>query len=84
MADHSTYELATNNLEDTIDPLTQHQTTLTNNQQDLSHNIDSILEQLPSLTTSPHASPHHHLHHQPPHPPIKMDLPQFNGLDPMS
>lgn len=57
MADQSIYKLVANFLEDTIHPLTQLQTTLTNNQQDLSHNIDCILEQLSSLTTSPHASP---------------------------
>jgi len=65
MADHSIYKLVANCLEDSIHSLTQLQSTLTNNQQDLSHNIDFIHEQLSSLTTSPHASPsppHRHYH----------------------
>jgi len=49
MAVHSIYKLVANCLEDIIHPLTQLQPTLTNNQQDLSHNIDFYISLLASF-----------------------------------
>lgn len=51
MTDHNTCKTTTDRLEEAVLRLTQNQTTLTSNQQDLSMKIDSILEQLQSLST---------------------------------
>lgn len=46
MTDYNTRKTTTDRLEEAILRLTQNQTTLASNQQDLSMKIDSILEQL--------------------------------------
>lgn len=92
MPEHNTRQTSIERLEEAIHKLTQHQSTLSQNQQSLTQananlnlKLDSVLDRLAALTESP-PSPK-----PPPSPPpntisrphMKLEVPHFDGQDPL-
>jgi len=81
MADHTTRKTTTDRLEDAVARLTNSQASLSDKYTELSGKVDSILDHLRSRDT----------HHIQPTPttssshrsPIKLDIPRFDGRDPL-
>nr|KYP49349.1 Retrovirus-related Pol polyprotein from transposon 17.6 [Cajanus cajan] len=80
MADHNTRKSAIERLDEAILHLTQGQTALTNNHLELSRKVDTILDRLALLQNSPPSPPKTPFHSRPP---IKLDVPRFDGHDPL-
>ena len=95
MPDHNTCQSTLERLKEAIAKLTQAQATLTQDhttlaqtQTSMNTKMDAMLEHLAALTiqpSSPQLSPHHNPipspHTYKPH--MKLDVPRFNGQDPV-
>lgn len=92
MPKQTTRQTSLERLEDVVNKLTQHQATLAQNHQtltqanaDLNFKLDSIIDHLTALTATP-PSPKPPPSLPPitnPRPHMKLDLPRFNGQDPL-
>lgn len=92
MPEHSTRQTSLERLEEAVHKLTQHQATLAQNNQtltqanaDLTLKLDSVLDRLAALTTTP-SSPQPPPSSPPPHipcPHMKLEVPCFDGQDPL-
>ena len=81
MADHATRKTTTDRLEEAITHLSSCQSTLSDKYTDLSDKVDTILDHLRLKDTSQHPSPPNPQFHQ--HNPVKLDIPRFDGRDPL-
>jgi len=83
MADHGTRKTTTDRLEDAIARLTNSQASITERCNDLDGKIDSILQHLHlqasenNNNATNHQAHHHHRHA------VKIDIPRFDGHDPL-
>nr|KYP31012.1 hypothetical protein KK1_049270 [Cajanus cajan] len=77
MAEHHTRKTTIDRLEEAITQLTLSQTTLSTDHHALSTKVDTILDRLATLTTQPPSTPPPFPHR----PPIKLDVPRFDGHD---
>ena len=83
MADHETRKTTTDRLEDAIARLTNSQASINERCNDLTDKIDSILEHLHlqasenNNNATNHQAHHHHRHA------VKIDIPRFDGHDPL-
>ena len=83
MTDHGTRKTTTDRLEEAIVRLTNSHTSINDRYNDLSGKVDSILEHLRlldsgNLTSTVPANPPNH-----PHNAVKIDIPRFDGRDPL-
>lgn len=80
MAEHTTRKTTTDRLEDAISRLSIHHDSLSDKHDTLASKVDSILDRLNQLTSLPPppspVSPQHR-------PPVKLDVPRFDGTDPL-
>jgi len=92
MPEHNTRQIAIECLEEAVSRLTQGQATLTQNHASLAQaqttmniKMDSILDHLVALTINPSSpkSPVIPSSTQPSKPHMKLDIPHFNGQDPV-